>query len=35
LGRTYGLRGQTPVAKTSEQRQILNVISAVNARGQF
>jgi transposase len=35
LGRTYGLRGQTPVVKTSGQRQSLNVISAVNARGEF
>jgi len=35
LGRTYGLRGQTPVVKTSGQRQSLNVISAINARGEF
>jgi len=35
LGRTYGLKGKTPVVKTSGQRQSLNVISAVNARGQF
>jgi transposase len=35
LGRTYGLKGQTPVVKTSGQRQSINVISAVNARGQF
>jgi transposase len=35
LGRTYGLRGQTPVVVTSGQRQSLNVISAVNARGEF
>jgi len=35
LGRTYGLKGQTPVVTTSGQRQSLNVISAVNARGQF
>jgi transposase len=35
LGRTYGLKGQTPVVKTSGQRQSLNVISAVNARGEF
>jgi transposase len=35
LGRTYGLKGRTPVVKTSGQRQSLNVISAVNARGQF
>jgi transposase len=35
LGRTYGLKGQTPVLQTSGQRQSLNVISAVNARGEF
>jgi transposase len=35
LARTYGLKGQTPVVTTSGQRQRLNVISAVNARGQF
>lgn len=35
LGRTYGLKGQTPVVVTSGQRQSLNVISAVNARGEF
>jgi len=35
LGRTYGLRGHTPVVVTSGQRQSLNVISAVNARGEF
>jgi len=35
LGRTYGLKGHTPVVKTSGQRQSLNVISAVNARGEF
>lgn len=35
LGRTYGLKGQTPVLKTSGQRQSINVISAVNARGEF
>jgi len=35
LGRTYGLKGQTPVVKTTGQRQSLNVISAVNARGEF
>ena len=35
LGRTYGLKGKTPVVKTSGQRQRLNVISAVNARGEF
>jgi len=35
LGRTYGLQGKTPVVTTSGQRQSLNVISAVNARGAF
>jgi transposase len=35
LGRTYGLKGKTPVVKTSGQRQSLNAISAVNARGEF
>jgi hypothetical protein len=31
LGPTYGLKGHTP----SEQRQSINVISAVTARGDF
>jgi transposase len=35
LGRTYGLKGKTPVVVTSGQRQSLNVISAVNAPGEF
>jgi transposase len=35
LGRTYGLKGCTPVVPTSGQRQSINVISAVNARGAF
>ena len=35
LGRTYGLKGHTPVVKTSGQRQSINVISALNARGEF
>lgn len=35
LGRTYGLKGKTPVVKSSGQRQSINVISAVNARGEF
>ena len=35
LGRTYGRKGQTPVVPTSGQRQSLNVMSAVNARGEF
>lgn len=35
LGYTYGLKGKTPEVVTSGQRQSLNVISAVNARGEF
>jgi transposase len=35
LGRSYGLRGKTPVVKTSGQRQKMNAVSAVNARGAF
>jgi transposase len=35
LGRTYGLKGQTPVVPSSGQRQSINVISAVNAAGAF
>src|SRR6266566_4976623 len=35
LGRTYGLKGHTPIVATSGQRQSINVISAVNARGEF
>src|SRR5438093_5218567 len=35
LSRTYGLKGKTPVVTTSGQRQSINVISAVNARGEF
>jgi transposase len=35
LGRTYGLKGKTPVVETSGQRQSINVISAVNAAGEF
>ena len=35
LGRTYGLKGRTPVVKTTGQRQKVNAISAVNARGAF
>jgi len=30
LGRSYGLRGKTPVVQTSGQRQQINAISAVN-----
>lgn len=35
LQRTYGLKGETPMVVTSGQRQSINVISAVNARGEF
>ena len=35
LGRTYGLKGKAPVVETSGQRQSINVISAVNAVGEF
>jgi transposase len=35
LGRTYGLKGETPVVPTTGQRQKVNVISAVNAQGAF
>jgi transposase len=35
LGKTYGLKGKTPVVSTSGQRQKVNAISAVNARGAF
>src|SRR5205814_3239653 len=35
LGRTWGLRGQTPEVPTSGRRQSVNAISAVNARGVF
>jgi len=35
LGRTYGLKSHTPVVKTSGQRQAINAISAVNAKGAF
>lgn len=35
LGRTYGLKGRTPVVKTSGKRQSINAISAVNAKGAF
>jgi transposase len=35
LGRTYGLKGQTPVVATTGQRQKVNVISAVTASGAF
>ena len=35
LGRTYGLKGHTPVVKTTGQRQRVNAISAVSAKGGF
>ena len=35
LGRTYGLKGHTPIVATSGQRQSINVISAVNPQGAF
>jgi transposase len=35
LGRTYGLKGKTPVVKTTGQRQKVNAISAVSAKGGF
>ena len=35
LGRTWGLRGQTPQVPTSGRRQSVSAISAVNARGAF
>src|ERR1700730_315558 len=35
LGRTWGIRGETPQVSTSGKRQSVNAISAVNARGEF
>jgi transposase len=35
LGRTWGIRGRTPIVPTSGKRQTANAISAVNARGAF
>jgi len=35
LGRTWGLRGQTPEVPTSGRRQSVSAISAVSARGDF
>jgi transposase len=35
LGRTYGLKGKTPVVATTGQRQKVNVISALTANGAF
>ena len=35
LGRSYGLRGRTPIVKTSGKRQKINAISAVSPKGGF
>lgn len=35
LGRTWGLKGQTPEVPTSGKRQSVSAISAVSARGEF
>ena len=35
LGRSYGLKGRTPVVKTSGKRQSINAISALNSKGAF
>jgi transposase len=35
LGRTWGAKGRTPVVPTSGQRQSINAISAVSAKGGF
>jgi transposase len=35
LGRTYGYKGKTPVVRTTGQRQKINAISAVSAKGGF
>lgn len=35
LQRTWGAKGQTPIVKTSGQRQSVSAISAVTARGAF
>jgi len=35
LGRTYGMKGQTPVVATSGQRQKVSAISALNSKGAF
>jgi transposase len=35
LGRSYGLKGHTPIVKTSGKRQQINAISALSARGGF
>jgi len=35
LGKTYGLKGTTPVVRTTGQRQKVSAISAVSAKGGF
>lgn len=35
LGRTLGIRGRTPEVRTSGQRQSINAINALDARGAF
>ena len=35
LQRTWGVKGQTPIVKTSGQRQSVSAMSAVTARGEF
>ncbi len=35
LQRTWGLKGQTPIVKTSGQRQAISAISALSNRGSF
>lgn len=35
MGKTWGMRGKTPIVKTSGQRQQINAISAVNPSGKF
>jgi transposase len=34
-GKTWGIRGQTPIVETAGRRQSINAISAVTARGEF
>ena len=35
LQSTYGVKGETPIVKTSGQRQSINAISAINMLGEF
>ena len=35
LGKTWGIKGKTPIVKTSGQRQQINAISAVSPSGKF